>query len=161
MNSARKTHWVLRVSTSKMQSVCLVLENTATAREAQRERKSGLSFQKWEVEIHTQNWVLGCTAAVDYPLAGNRTNQPKTGTCQHCYTSEEYQPSLFQWCHYLEMMPEILLSKSQGKSTDYRQFSCCQPPITALSAHILGYAEYMLAKLLEWRRQQHGPFLPN
>lgn len=140
MNSARKTHWVLRVSTSKMQSVCSVFENTATSREAQSERKSGLSFQKWEAEIHTQNWVLGCTAAVDCPLAGNQSNQPKIGTCQHCYTGEEYQPSLFQWCHYLEMTSEILLSKSQGKSKDHGQFPCYQPPITALPAHILGCA---------------------
>lgn len=64
----------------------------------QSERKSGLSFQKWKVEVHTQNWVLCCTAAVDCPLTGNRTNQAKTGACLHCWAGEEYCLPLFQRC---------------------------------------------------------------
>lgn len=80
----------------------------------QSERKSGLSFQKPKVGICTQNWVLGCTAAVDCPLTGNQSNQAKAGACLHCCAGEEifaYIISAVPWCIcYIEMMYEILLS---------------------------------------------------
>lgn len=56
---------------------------------SQNERKSGLSFQKWKVEICTQNWVFDCTAVVDCSLIVNWGNQPKTGACLHCCACEE------------------------------------------------------------------------